>query len=123
MSDEKLQDLVSEYVDLAKDKNIDVATLMVNALQQEDANRIPSKTKKWAYIISLALPPFGLGFALWFYLGDKSDGKKAAIICVVLTAITIIATVIFFNIILSGSGTSLDQIQKIKPSDIYQLSQ
>lgn len=123
MSDEKLQEIVSEYADLAKDKNIDVAALMVNALQQEDANMLSSKTKRWAYIISLAVPPLGLVFAAWFYFSDKSDSKNAAIMCVILTAFTIVVTVIFFKLILSGSGTSVEQIQQIKPTDIYQLTQ
>lgn len=123
MSDEKLQEIVTEYADLAKDKNIDVATLMINALQQEDANKISSRTKKWAYILSLSLPPIGLAFALWFWMGDKTDKKNAAYICIALTAVTIIATIIFFNVILSSSGTSIDQINQIKPADIYQLSQ
>ncbi len=123
MSDEKLQEIVSEYADLAKDKNIDVATLMVNALQQEDANMINSKTKRWAYLISLGVPPFGLLFAVYFYFSDKSDGKSAALICLLLTIFTIVISVISLKMIFSGSGASVEQIQQIKPADIYQLTQ
>ncbi len=123
MSDQKLDEIVTEYADLAKDKNIDVATLMMNALQQEDANKLSAKSKRWAYLISLGLPPFGLGFALWFYFSDKSDGKSTAIICVILTAVSIIGSIIFFNLVFSGSGASVEQIQQIKPADIYELTQ
>lgn len=123
MSDQKLDEIVTEYADLAKDKNIDVATLMMNALQQEDANKLSAKSKRWAYLISLGLPPFGLGFALWFYFSDKSDGKSTAIVCVILTAVSIIGSIILFNLVFSGSGASVEQIQQIKPADIYELTQ
>lgn len=123
MSDQKLDEIVTEYADLAKDKNIDVATLMMNALQQEDANKLSAKSKRWAYLISLGLPPFGLGFALWFYFSDKSDGKSTAIVCVILTAVSIIGSIILFNLVFSGRGASVEQIQQIKPADIYELTQ
>lgn len=123
MSDEKLQEIVTEYADLAKDKNIDVAALMVNALQQEDNNMLSSKTKRWAYLISLGVPPFGLLFAIYFYFSDKSDGKNAALMCLILTIFTVVISIIFIKMIFSGSGTSVEQIQQIKPADIYQLTQ
>lgn len=123
MSDQKLDEIVTEYADLAKDKNIDVATLMMNALQQEDANKLSAKSKRWAYLISLGLPPFGLGFALWFYFSDKSDGKSTAIVCVLLTIFSIIGSIIFINMLFSGTGASVEQIQQIKPADIYELTQ
>ena len=123
MSDQKLDEIVTEYADLAKDKNIDVAALMMNALKQADENRLSSKTKRWAYLISLGIPPLGLGFALWFCFSDKSDGKSAAIACVLLTVFSIIGSIIFINMFFSGSGTSVEQIQQIKPADIYELTQ
>lgn len=123
MSDQKLDEIVTEYADLAKDKNIDVAALMMNALKQADENRLSSKTKRWAYLISLGIPPLGLGFALWFYFSDKSDGKSAAIACVLLTVFSIIGSIIFIDMFFSGSGTSVEQIQQIKPTDIYELTQ
>jgi hypothetical protein len=76
MSDQKLEEIVSEYAELAKDKNIDVAALMANALQQEDTNKLSGKAKKWGYLVSLGVPPFGLGFAAWFFFSDKCDGKR-----------------------------------------------
>jgi hypothetical protein len=123
MSDKKLEELVNQYAVLAKDDKIDTTALLFNALEQEDANRISSKTKRWAYLISISVPPFGLLFAIWFYIGDKSDGKSAAITCTLLTAFSCLMTFLLFKTILSGSGTSVEQIQQIKPADIYQLSQ
>ncbi len=123
MSDEKLEELVSEYASLASDKNIDTGALLMDALQRQDQNNIDSKTKRWAYMISIGVPPFGLLFAAWFYFSDKNDGKSSAIICFVLTAVSLIAGFILLKAILSGSGVSTQQLQQIKPSDVYQLSQ
>lgn len=122
MSDEKLESLVNEYADLAKNDKIDTAALLMNALEQEDQNRLSSKTKRWAYLISLGIPPLGLLFAVYFYFSDKSDGKNAAIVCVILTAISGIFTIILFKSFMTGAGVSTEQIQQIKPQDIYELS-
>lgn len=123
MSDQKLEELVNEYATLAKDENIDASALLMSALEQEDQNRISPKMKRWAYLISIGVPPLGLLFAAMFYFGDKSDGKSTAIVCVVLTAISCLATFVIFKSVLSGSGSSVQQIQQIKPADIYELSQ
>lgn len=123
MADDNLDEVVKEYAELAKDKNIDAAGLMISALQQRDQNRLSPKTKRWAYLISLGLPPLGLGFALWFFFREETDAKTAAFICVALTLFSLGLTIIFFNVILQSSGTSVEQIQQIKPNDIYQLTQ
>lgn len=124
MSDKQLEELTNEYVDLAKDKNIDVATLMISALQQQDQNKLSAKAKRWSYLVSLGVPPIGYVLALYYYfVKEESDAKTTAYWCAALTTISLVGTIIFFNLVLSGSGVSLDQIQQIKPADIYQLSQ
>ncbi len=123
MSEQKLEELVNEYATLAKDDNIDASALLMSALEQEDQNRISPKMKRWAYLISIGVPPVGLLFAAMFYFGDKSDGKSSAIVCVVLTVISCLVTFVIFKSVLSGSGSSVQQIQQIKPADIYELSQ
>jgi hypothetical protein len=121
MSDEKLEQIVAEYADLAKDKNIDASALLINALEQEDVNKISTSTKRWAYLISIGVPPLGLLFAAWFYFGDKSDGKSTAIACTILTIVSGIISLLLIKAIFSGSGVSPEQIQQIKPTDIYEL--
>ncbi len=124
MSDQKLEEIVQEYSDLAKEnKNIDVASLMVNALQQQDKNRLNQSWKRWAYVLSLTFPPIGLIFGFYYFTKTENDAKTAGTVCIVLTAVSIISTVILFNVILSGSGTSLEQIQQIKPEQIYELTE
>jgi hypothetical protein len=123
MSDEKLEQLVTEYASLAKDDNIDTSALLMNALEQEDANRISPKTKRWAYLISIGVPPLGLIFVVWFYFSDKTDGKSAAIACLVLTGISCLMSYVLFKSILSGSGVTPQQLQQINPADVYELGQ
>ena len=123
MADEKLEQIVSEYAELAKDKNIDASALLINALEQRNDNRIPTNTKRWAYLISIGLPPLGLLFAAWFYFGDKDDGKTAAIACIILTVVSSIVGILLIKAILSGSGVTPQQLQEIKPTDVYELTQ
>ncbi len=123
MSDEKLETITKEYADLAKDKNIDVASLMLNALSQEDDNKVAPSTRRWAYLISIGLPPVGYAFALYFLLSSKSDAKTTAYWCVGLTTVSLFGSILLFKAIFSGAGVDPAQIQTIKPNDIYQLTQ
>ncbi len=124
MSDKQLEVLATEYAELAKDKNIDAATLMINALQQQDQNRLTPKTRRIAFLISLGVPPVGYLLALYyFFFKEESDAKTTAYWCAALTTISLVGSIVFFNLILSGSGQSVEQIQQIKPSDIYELVQ
>lgn len=122
--EKKLEEQISEYHELAKeDKDVDVAALMMNALENQDQKMVPKKSKKWAYLVSVGFPPFGLLFALRYYFGNEDDGKTVALICVILTVVSVAVFVILFQSLISGSGTSPDAIKQIKPSDIQQLLQ
>src|SRR3989344_3654009 len=86
MNEDKLAKELEVYKELAsKDKKIDVASLVINALQKQEANLLSTGEKRWAYLISLGLPPFGLIFAAKFYYSGKDDGHTAAWICIALT--------------------------------------
>lgn len=122
MSDEKLESLVNEYADLAKNDKIDTTALLMNALEQEDQNKLSTKTKRWAYLISLGVPPLGYAFALYFYFSDKSDGKSTAIACAILTTLSGIITIVLFKSALTGFGVTSQQLEQIKPQDVYDLT-
>jgi hypothetical protein len=124
MSD-KLEQQVSEYAKLAKeDKNIDVASLMLNAIQNDNKNVVSGKMKKWAYLVSVGAPPFGLLFALKFYVfSEEDDAKSVANVCVILTVISIALFLILGNIFISSSGTSVKQIEQITPKEIHDTFQ
>jgi hypothetical protein len=124
MSDIELAKQLEQLrAEAAGDKKVDISTLMLNALEKERENRLPTRQKNMAYFISITFPPFGLIYAIKFYFSGASDGKRTALYCVLLTIFVIVLTTFVFNIILSSSGTSLEQIQKIKPSDIQGLLQ
>ncbi len=124
MDEEKLTEEIKKIHELAKEnKKIDVASLMINALQKHQANLLPVNEKRWAYFISLGVPPLGLMFALKFYLSDKDDAKDAAMMCVFLTAVSILFAILFFKVFAGSTGTDLNKIQQIKPQDIQELVQ
>lgn len=120
--EQELAEKFKEYQELAKtDKNIDVEKLMLAALDTRNQNLVPAKKKYTAYIVSVALPPFGLFYALKYYLSPEDDAKRVALVCVVLTVVSVLIFWITFSAVLSGLGGSVDQIQQIKPGDVKQL--
>jgi hypothetical protein len=123
-SEEKLTEQIREYEAVAKEnKDVDVATLMLSALQKQDQNMVSSSAKRWAYFISIGVPPFGLLFAIKYYFSDELDAKTVAKVCLVLTLVAIFGFILFSKMLFSGSGVSPSQIENIKPSDIYELTQ
>jgi len=124
MSDKDLEKKIETYQELGKENpNVDVSMLMMNALQNESSSKSSSKSFRWPYLISIGLPPFGLIFAIKYYFSDDENDKQAAKICLLLTIISVIVVYISTKIIFSSSGTNLQQIEQIKPQDIYQLGQ
>ncbi len=126
MDEEKhLAETLEQYQELAKqDKNVDVAALMMSALQKRDDNRVPGKSKKWAYLVSLLAPPFGLVFSIkYYFFDDRDDAKSVALISLVLTVVAILGTWLMVKALFSTAGVTPEQIQQIKPSDIMELYQ
>jgi hypothetical protein len=122
-SEKKLADQVSEIHQLAKEnKNIDVAALMLNALESHTSNLVPAKQKRLAYLVSIGVPPFGLLFALKFFFSDYDDARQTAYTCIALTMVCIGVVYFFSKSLLSTAGVTPQQIEQIKPGDIYQLS-
>jgi hypothetical protein len=124
--DDKLAKKVEVYQNLAKENpNINVAMLMANALSNEKLNVVSAGAKKWAYLISVCLPPLGFFIAIKYYFFDTNDdAKSVAYACVFLTTISLL--VIWGTGKLFSGGTtssSLQQIEQIKPSDIQQILQ
>jgi hypothetical protein len=123
-TEEEIAEKLAEYQEMAKsDPSIDVASLMMSAFDTVDKNLLTAKEKRIAYFVSLLVPPFGLIFVVKFYLSEKSDGKSTAIICAVLTLISLVAGMVFIKAFTSTAGVNLQQIEQIKPGDIQQLIQ
>lgn len=124
MSEQELEKEIKTYQEIAKvEPGVDVSMLMMNALKKENESISEGKSYKWAYTISLGLPPFGLLFAIKYLLSGDSQDRTAAYVCILLTIVSIVLTLVFGKLIFSGSGASVDKIQQIKLQDIQQLSQ
>jgi uncharacterized membrane-anchored protein len=81
---------MKEYAEATKDNtNVDKAALAMAALEsvQFDSD-VSVKRKKMLYTLSLCLPPIGFAFAAWYYFSKKIDGKRVALICIILTVLS-----------------------------------
>ncbi len=122
--DKKLEQQINEYQAVAKDNpDVNIGMLMMNALQNQKDNMVSSKGKRWAYFISLSVPFSGFVFALKYFMADEDDAKQVAWICIILTVVSLLMLWLGGKLLLSGSGTSLEQIRQIKTQDIMQLTQ
>ena len=120
--DKKIEERISQFQALGKeDKNVDVAKLMMFSLN-EKGNAVSSKKKRWAYIVSLGLPPIGFLLALKYYFDDEDDARHVANVCVVITLAALLMVWISFRMLSSGSaGTEINQIQQINSKDLQDL--
>lgn len=108
--EEELAKKLEEYQNLAKEnKNIDVAQLMIAAMQNQESNLLSSRQKNLAYMVSFFFPPFGLFFALKFWLSDKEDANHAALVCVLLTVLSGWITYMFLKSFTQNLAPSIQQ--------------
>jgi len=120
--DKKIEERISQFQALGKeDKNVDVAKLMMFSLENK-GNVVSAKKKRWAYIVSLSLPPVGFLLALKYYFDDEDDARHVANMCVAITIAALLLVWISFRMLSSGpTGTELNQIQQINPKDLQDL--
>lgn len=122
-SEQKLAEQIGDIAKLAKEnKGLDISALMANVLENHKRNLIPSSQKRWAYLVSIGVPPFGLVFALKFYFSDADDGHESAYVCIVLTIISIALVYWFSTSLFSAAHVSPAQIEQINPQDILELT-
>jgi len=120
-----VEEQFKDYLEMAKrDKNVEAAALMMNALKTQNESWVSVKAKKWAYLVSLCLPPFGLIFVVKYYLSsDKSDARRVANICLILTVVSLVLAWLTLQLLSASMGNNLDQLQKINPQDVQNLLQ
>ena len=90
------------------------------------APEVDGKKKNRAYLVSVCLPPFGLFYAARYYFSGKSDGKRVALICVILTVMSLLLTWGIGEMLMSSvstSGLDLKQLQSLNPNDLKALLQ
>lgn len=125
MDDKKLAEQIKLIREAgSENKNVDMATLMMHTLAQQDKQPIVSpKTKRWLYLVSLGVPPVGLLLAGVYFFRDEEDAKTVAVICAVLTILALLMLQIFYSSFVKSTGAPTQQLQQIKPQDVQQLYQ
>jgi hypothetical protein len=124
--EKQLENQLNNYIEIAKgDKGVDAAGLAMGALQNMAENRVSSRMRKWAYVISFCFPPFGLAFSVkYYFFSNKSDAKQVANICVLLTVLAFALFFLFMWLMVASIGMeNLNQIQQINPEDVRSLLQ
>lgn len=122
--EKKLEQEFDQLQNLAKDnKKIDVASLMLSALESQNQNLVSKKLKRWAYLISLGLPPLGLLFAIKFYFSIEDDAKRVAKICIFLTIVSLLFLWLFGKMFFSSTinNLNINQIQQLQNQDLQNL--
>jgi hypothetical protein len=114
---------LQEFQELAKNnKGIDTTALALNALAQAQAEEEDAKGKRKAYWISIGIPPLGLLFALYYVLSSKSDGKRVALNCCILTAVSLLIGWGIGAVVMSGfTPQQSAQIQNVNMNDVQGL--
>ena len=120
--EQKIIEQLKEYQELAKtDKNIDLGALALSTLSRVEENRVSGKNRALAYFISFGFPPFGLFFAIYYFLNEKDDARSVAIWCVILTLASFLLIFVVGSFLFSSSGIDYNQLQQINPDDIRSL--
>lgn len=115
---------IAQYAELAKeDKKIDATALMINALAQAQEAEIAAKKKRWAYLVSVGAPPFGLIYAIKYGLAGTREGKRTAWICVILTVVSLLLAWLIAEAFLASAGPQLQQIQSLNANELQDLLQ
>lgn len=122
-TEEQVSQQFEEYQKLAEEhKEIDVASLMMNALEQTRREGVDRRKKRWAYFVSVAAPPLGLFFAAYYAWSGKPDGKRVAVNCVILTVASLFLAWAIAQMFFASLGPDVtSQLQSINADDIQRL--
>lgn len=124
-AEKKVTEQIEEYRKLGEqNKNIDTASLMINALAAAQSEEIAAKKKRRVYTLSVVLPPIGLIFASYYGLKGEPGGKQVAINCVILTAIALflawgISQLLFASVTTQQSG----ELQNLNVAELRKMLQ
>jgi hypothetical protein len=124
MSEKHLEEQLKQYQELAKmDKKIDVAGLMIKALQDSENNHLPIKSKRWAYLLSISIPLVGFYYSFKYFNSHAEDAMEAGLACGILACFCLLSFFVIGHSMTAGSGLNFKDVENIKPADVYQLTQ
>jgi len=114
MTEQDLQKEILQYTELAsKDKNVNASALVINALEHHEDDIVSVKSKRYAYLFSFLFMPLGLFVAVYYFVfSEKKDANKVALFCILISIFTFGVFLILFQIILSSSNVSTEQLQQ-----------
>ena len=82
-------------------------------LERIEESNVSVKSKRYAYLFSFLFMPLGLFIALYYFVfSEKKDANKVSLVCVLITIFTAGAFLIMFQVILSSSNVSTEQLQQ-----------
>ncbi len=124
MSEQDLEKQINTFKEVAQENpGVDVNLLMANALEVESQKRGQGKSYKWAYVVALGFPPFGLVYTIKYYINGDEEDNRAGKVCALLTVISVILFFAFIKIFFSSASISPKQLEQLQPADIMQLYQ
>jgi hypothetical protein len=124
IEEQLVESRMKEYAEASKNNaNVDKAALAIAALESvQNGSGVSQKKKKWLYLASLALPPIGFAFALWYLFSKKIDGKRVALVCAVITiGSLLLAWLVFSVFVASLPPQTLDQLRSLNPDSLNDL--
>jgi hypothetical protein len=79
--------------------------------------KISSLTQVMVYLVAFLLPPLGLGWAWKYYRMETGQGKKVAAVIVVLTAVSIVISLLLFGKLINMVNESMGQFGGLENLD------
>lgn len=121
--EDKIIKEIAEIEKLAKEnKGIDANALIRNVLERNrEQTKIPQGQKIRAYLVSVFLPPFGLYYVFKYFGSTEPGGKRLAVICLVLTTVSMLITFSLAGSIFASLGG--EDFQNFSPSQYQDLIQ
>ncbi|HTK05041.1 MAG TPA: hypothetical protein VL500_05630 [Candidatus Eisenbacteria bacterium] len=124
-AEKRAAEQIDEYRKLGEqNKDIDTASLMLNALATAQREEVDAKKRRRVYTLSVVLPPIGLVFAAYYALKGEPGGKQVAINCLILTAISLfLAWGISQLLFASVTTEQTDQLQNLNVAELRKMLQ
>lgn len=121
--EEKLAEEIARIQKLAAENpGVDANLLIERLLAREQQSSLPAKETTKAYMLSLLVPPLGIYYAFKFFFRPEPVARRAAWICLILTALSLFILWALGNTLFSAAP-QLQQIQNLTPQQIQDLTQ
>ena len=119
--EQDLSEKIEQIRKVAKaNPGVDEAALASALLQEHSKGGLPGKEVARAYVVSLLAPPFGLYYVFKYWLRSESDARKTAIVCLIMTTVSL--AVLWFLGSVIFSSPQIQSIQNLNPQDVRQLT-